>query len=79
MVASATTITDEREETVDFTNPYYLLGAVDPGQEGSDINGLNDLYGKTVGVQQGTTGVELGKEKDNAELRTVPQGPDVIA
>ena len=23
-VASATTITDEREESVDFTNPYYL-------------------------------------------------------
>ena len=27
MVASATTITDEREETVDFTNPYYLPSA----------------------------------------------------
>ena len=27
MVASATTITEEREESVDFTNPYYLPSA----------------------------------------------------
>jgi polar amino acid transport system substrate-binding protein len=80
MVASATTITDEREKSVDFTDPYYL-----PSEqailvtEGSDIASVADLDGKTVGVQQGTTGEEYAEEETDAEeVRTYPQGPDTI-
>jgi polar amino acid transport system substrate-binding protein len=81
MVASATTITDEREETVDFTNPYYLPSAqsilVATGT--TDIKTAKDLDGKTVGVQQGTTGEEyVEEETDAGEVRTYPQGPDTI-
>jgi polar amino acid transport system substrate-binding protein len=81
MVASATTITDEREETVDFTNPYYLPSAqsilVTKGT--ADIKSAKDLDGKTVGVQQGTTGEEyVEEETDAGEVRTFPQGPDTI-
>jgi polar amino acid transport system substrate-binding protein len=81
MVASATTITDEREETVDFTNPYYLPSAqsilVTTGT--TDIKTAKDLDGKTVGVQQGTTGEEyVEEETDAGEVRTYPQGPDTI-
>ncbi len=35
-VASATTITDEREKTVDFTNPYYLSEQAILVKEGGD-------------------------------------------
>jgi polar amino acid transport system substrate-binding protein len=81
MVASATTITDEREETVDFTNPYYLPSAqsilVTKGN--SDLKTAKDLEGLIVGVQQGTTGEEYVEEEiDTKELRTYPQGPDTI-
>jgi polar amino acid transport system substrate-binding protein len=81
MVASATTITDEREETVDFTNPYYLPSAqsivVTTGTSG--IENEKDLEGKTVGVQQGTTGEEYVEEEiDTGELRSFPQGPDTF-
>ncbi len=81
MVASATTITDEREKTVDFTNPYYLPSAqsilVAKGTTG--IKTAKDLDGKTVGVQQGTTGEEyVDEETDAGEVRTFPQGPDTI-
>jgi polar amino acid transport system substrate-binding protein len=81
MVASATTITDEREETVDFTNPYYLPSAqsivVTKGTGG--IKTEKDLEGKTVGVQQGTTGEEYVEEEiDTGELRSYPQGPDTF-
>jgi polar amino acid transport system substrate-binding protein len=81
MVASATTITDEREETVDFTNPYYLPSAqsilVTKGN--SDLKTGKDLEGLIVGVQQGTTGEEYVEEEiDTKELRTYPQGPDTI-
>ncbi len=81
MVASATTITPEREETVDFTNPYYLPSAqsilVTKGTTG--LKTEKDLEGKIVGVQQGTTGEEYVEEEiDTKELRTYPQGPDTI-
>jgi polar amino acid transport system substrate-binding protein len=80
-VASATTITDEREETVDFTNPYYLPSAqsivVKKGDTG--LKTAKDLEGLIVGVQQGTTGEEYVEEEiDTKELRTYPQGPDTI-
>ena len=78
-VISAATITEEREKAVDFSNPYYLSEQAILVKEGSDITGLNDLSGKTVGAQQGTTGLELGKEKANAgELRPYPEGPDAV-
>jgi polar amino acid transport system substrate-binding protein len=81
MVASATTITDEREETVDFTNPYYLPSAqsIVVKKGNSDLKTDKDLEGLVVGVQQGTTGQEYVEEEiETEELRTYPQGPDTI-
>ncbi len=81
MVASATTITDEREETVDFTNPYYLPSAqsIVVKKGNSDLKTDKDLEGLVVGVQQGTTGEEYVEEEiETKELRTYPQGPDTI-
>ncbi|KNY07810.1 transporter substrate-binding domain-containing protein [Microbacterium sp. GCS4] len=54
--ASAITITDERKANLDFSDPYYdslqsLLVRTDSG-----IESIDDLSGKNVGVQQGTTG-----------------------
>jgi ABC-type amino acid transport substrate-binding protein len=78
-VMSAATITEEREKVVSFSNPYYLSEQAIVVAEGSEITGLADLKGKTVAAQQGTTGLELGKEKAEAgELRPYPEGPDAI-
>ncbi|WP_035812221.1 transporter substrate-binding domain-containing protein [Jiangella gansuensis] len=60
--ASAMTITDERKENLDFSDPYYdslqsLLVPVDSG-----IESIDDLVGRTVGVQQGTTGETYAEE-----------------
>lgn len=78
-VASAATITDEREKTVDFTNPYYLSEQAILVKEGGDIASVEDLNGTNVGVQQGTTGQEFVEEKGEAdELRKYPQGPDAV-
>jgi ABC-type amino acid transport substrate-binding protein len=78
-VISAATITEEREKAVAFSDPYYLSEQAILVKEGSDITGLDDLSGKTVGAQQGTTGLELGKEKaDAGELRPYPEGPDAV-
>jgi ABC-type amino acid transport substrate-binding protein len=78
-VMSAATITEEREKVVSFSHPYYLSEQAVLVKEGSPIKGLEDLKGETVGAQQGTTGLELGKEKAEAgELRPFPEGPDAI-
>jgi ABC-type amino acid transport substrate-binding protein len=79
LVASATTITDEREETVDFTDPYYLSEQALLVKEGSDVKTVEDLEGATVGVQQGTTGQEYTEEETGAaEVRPFPEGPDAV-
>jgi polar amino acid transport system substrate-binding protein len=78
-VVSAATITEEREKAVDFSNPYYLSEQAVLVKEGSDVKSLEDLEGKTVGVQQGTTGLELAKEElGGAEVRPFPEGPDAV-
>lgn len=50
------TITDERKETVDFSDPYYeaLQYVIVPS--GSAIKSAADLSGKNIGTQLGTTG-----------------------
>jgi ABC-type amino acid transport substrate-binding protein len=78
-VASATTITDEREKTVDFTNPYYLSEQAILVKEGSDIKSVEDLDGANVATQQGTTGQEyVEAETDAGEERAFPEGPDTV-
>jgi polar amino acid transport system substrate-binding protein len=79
MVASATTITPEREESVDFSDPYYLAEQAILTKEGSDVKTVEDLNGITVGAQQGTTGEEFVEEETDAgEVRSFPQGPDLV-
>jgi ABC-type amino acid transport substrate-binding protein len=78
-VISAATITEEREKAVDFSNPYYLSEQAVLVKEGSDVGSLEDLEGKTVAVQQGTTGQELAKEElGGSEVRPYPEGPDAV-
>jgi ABC-type amino acid transport substrate-binding protein len=78
-VISAATITEEREKAVDFSNPYYLSEQAVLVKEGSDLKSLEELDGKTVAAQQGTTGLELAKEElGSSEIRPYPEGPDAV-
>lgn len=63
MAISAITWTTEREKIVSFTMPYYLETIVVVTlAERTDINKVEDLYGKKVGVQIGTTHEEWAAE-----------------
>jgi ABC-type amino acid transport substrate-binding protein len=58
MVASAATITPEREEQVDFSDPYFYASqriAV-LASRADEIQTVEDLAGLRIGVQLGTTG-----------------------
>lgn len=71
MVASSSTITPERAETVDFSDPYFLADQSVMIKKGSDIKTVDDVAGKIVGAQLGTTGAAYAKEKTEAsEVRT---------
>lgn len=74
MVAAASTITEERDQVVDFSDPYYnsRQALVVNTTETPDIASTADIgEGDIIGVQRGTTG------KDWAEENLVPQGAEV--
>lgn len=53
---SSITITPDRAESVDFSDPYYLSNQGVLVKSGSDIQSLSDLNGKKIGCQMSTTG-----------------------
>ena len=57
MAIAAITITDERKEQFLFSDPYIDAGQIITVQSGnSEITGKEDLTGKIIGAQLGTTG-----------------------
>ena len=76
---AATTITPEREQKVDFSDPYYAADQALVVAPGSDIKTVEDLADKTVGAQDGTTGEDYANdETDASDVRGFPEGPDAI-
>jgi polar amino acid transport system substrate-binding protein len=82
VVASATTITEEREQQVNFTDPYYRAqqALIVNAQQSPDIESVDDIGdGHVVAVQRGTTGESWARENlepQGAEIRSFPQAPD---
>ncbi len=69
IVLSAMTITPERGVVIDFSDPYYLAGQVIAVPlEDSTIESLDDLKGKEIGVQLGTTGELMAKRIDGLQV-----------
>ena len=56
MVMAGVTVTEERQKVMDFTDSYAtgIQSIIVP--EDSDIASIDDLAGKTIGTQRGTTG-----------------------
>jgi polar amino acid transport system substrate-binding protein len=70
MVVSAVTITEERKQTMDFSEPYFDAQQLIAVKETSKVAKFADLKRLKVGVQTGTTGDEavtklLGKNSTN--------------
>lgn len=56
MIFGALSYREDRDEVMDFTDPYATGVQVVIVPEGSDITTLDDLNGKLIGTQAGTTG-----------------------
>ena len=70
LLVSAITITDERRQTMDFSDPYFDAAQLIAVKENSKVTKFADLKKLKVGVQTGTTGDEavtklLGKTNTN--------------
>ncbi|NER79614.1 MAG: basic amino acid ABC transporter substrate-binding protein [Leptolyngbya sp. SIO1D8] len=73
---SGMTITEERLQTVDFSRPYIKAGLAIAVQEAdTEVKGLDDLEGKKIAVQIGTTGADQAAEIPGAEISTFDSAP----
>jgi len=59
LLVSAVTITDERKQSMDFSNPYFDAQQLIAVKANSKIAKFDDLKKLKVGVQTGTTGDEV--------------------
>lgn len=59
------TVNEERLVNVSFSTPYVEAGQVIIVPEGSDITSVDDLNGKIIGVQRGTTGDDYVSDTEN--------------
>ncbi|MGN0376343.1 MAG: basic amino acid ABC transporter substrate-binding protein [Suilimivivens sp.] len=62
IAAAGMTVTEERKQTVDFTNSYYEAVQYVILPADSDIATADDLKDKAIGVQLGTTGDFIAEE-----------------
>lgn len=65
-VAAGMTVTEDRKKNVDFSDPYYNAGQAIIVPVDSDITKKEDLEGKKVGVQTGTTGDTYCTDEDGS-------------
>lgn len=75
VIIAQMTITEERAESVDFTDPYVTTGAVIVTHEDTnDITTLEDLNGKDVGAAAGTSFADLAESADGANVNLYEGG-----
>jgi ABC-type amino acid transport substrate-binding protein len=63
IILATVTITDERRQVVEFSDPYFLSGSLILVPKASSIKDVKDLNGKTVAVIQGAI-----QDQDVAQL-----------
>jgi len=73
---SAMTIKTERAKVVDFSRPYFKAGlAIAVQASNTDIKGFDDLKGKKIATQIGTTGADKANSVAGAQVRTFDNAP----
>jgi arginine/lysine/histidine/glutamine transport system substrate-binding/permease protein len=76
MAISSITITAQRSQVVSFSRPYFKAGlAIAVRNNTQPIKTLEDLEGKAIAVQIGTTGAETAKTIPGAKIRSFDSAP----
>lgn len=65
------TITEDRKKAVTFSDPYYTSGLIVlVNKDNKDIKSINDLKGKRIAAQIGTTGEMKARKVEGAKVTT---------
>ena len=82
-VVSSVTITDERKQNMDFSEPYFdsNQSLMVLKENEATYKTLADLAGKNIGVQSGTTGEEYttNNTPEGATITALPGSADLFA
>ena len=70
--------TDERKQSVDFSDTYTTSKQLIIVKDDSPIKGSKDLEGKTVGVQTGTSGDILASDIKDVKPERYDKGMDAV-
>lgn len=76
--AAGMTVTEDRLVSVNFSDTYAEAKQVIIVKEDSDIAGADDLAGKKVGVQLGTTGDILADDVENGDIVRYDKGAEAV-
>jgi ABC-type amino acid transport substrate-binding protein len=81
LIAETYTDTRTRRESIDFSLTYFVTGAQFLVKKGSPIKGTQDIAGKRIGTNQGSTNERILREKyPKTELVVFPdQAPGFMA
>lgn len=72
------TVTEDRKQSVNFTDTYATATQVIIVKEDSDIAGPDDLDGKIVGVQTGTTGDIYVSDEEGVTVERYNKGFEAV-
>lgn len=72
------TITEDRLQNVDFSNSYAIATQVIIVNQDSAIDDPDDLGGKTIGVQLGTTGDIYAEDIEDATIERYNKGFEAV-
>jgi polar amino acid transport system substrate-binding protein len=75
LIAAGLTVTDERKESVDFSDTYAdATQLIIVSADNTDIMSVDDLNGKNIGVQLGTTGDIYASDIEGAAVSQYKSG-----
>ena len=76
LIAGTMTDTRARRDSVDFSLTFFVTGAQFLVKKGSPIKGIQNIAGKRIAAQQGSTNARIIREKaPTAQLREFPDQP----
>ena len=79
LIAGTMTDTRPRRESVDFSLTFFVTGAQFLVKKGSPIKGIQDIAGKRIAAQQGSTNERIIRERvPTAQLRVFPDQPAAL-
>lgn len=78
LAASGMTITKARTEAVNFSAPYAQSALAIVFKEGSNIQSVEDLVGKTISVQMGSTGADEADKVAGASVKKFDHASDAL-